>query len=210
MTYIFVHGLGQDASAWAKTIDGMRFNTEVVCPEIFGLCKTEKTYDNLYKAFCLYCDSFHTTLNICGLSLGGTLALNYAIDHPEKINSLILIATQYRIPKILMRLQNMFFTLLPNQSFKKLGLGKNEVIALTNSMMHLNFQDELKRISCPTLIICGDKDRVNLKASKELEQLMDCAQLRIIKRAGHEINRENPIDLSRELIDFYSLNGVKK
>ena len=34
-------------------------------------------------------------LNLCGLSLGAVLALNYAIDFPKKVNSLILIAPQY-------------------------------------------------------------------------------------------------------------------
>lgn len=41
------------------------------------------------------CDSFDVKIDLCGLSHGGVLALNYACVHPEKVHSLVLIATQY-------------------------------------------------------------------------------------------------------------------
>ena len=42
---------------------------------------------------------------MCGLSLGGILALQYAIEHPEHIHALALIGTQYTMPKTLLRIQ---------------------------------------------------------------------------------------------------------
>ena len=55
----------------------------------------------MYAAFCDYCGDFSQSLNLCGLSLGAVLALNYAIDFPQRVNSLILIAPQYDMPKFL-------------------------------------------------------------------------------------------------------------
>ena len=55
----------------------------------------------MYAAFCDYCGGFSQSLNLCGLSLGAVLALNYAIDFPQRVNSLILIAPQYDMPKFL-------------------------------------------------------------------------------------------------------------
>ena len=46
-------------------------------------------------------------LNLVGLSLGGLLALNYAVQHPAQINSLVLIGTPYEIPKRLLKLQKL-------------------------------------------------------------------------------------------------------
>ena len=48
----------------------------------------------MYAAFCDYCGGFSQSLNLCGLSLGAVLALNYAIDFPQRVNSLILFAPQ--------------------------------------------------------------------------------------------------------------------
>nr|WP_288347242.1 hypothetical protein [uncultured Anaerostipes sp.] len=45
---------------------------------------------------------------------------------------------------------------------------------------------------CPVIIICGEKDTVNLKASKRLAKLLPQAELHIVPGAGHEINKEAP------------------
>ena len=39
-------------------------------------------------------DEIEEDICLCGLSLGGVLALNYAIEHPGKIKVLVLIARQ--------------------------------------------------------------------------------------------------------------------
>jgi pimeloyl-ACP methyl ester carboxylesterase len=38
----------------------------------------------IYTTFVKYCNNFTDKLNLCGLSLGGILALNYTIDYPKK------------------------------------------------------------------------------------------------------------------------------
>ena len=49
----------------------------------------EKRYDDTDEPF-----------RICGLSLGAMLALDYTIRHKEKVDSLILLAAQYKSPTI--------------------------------------------------------------------------------------------------------------
>ena len=80
MSYIFVHGLGQNSSIWRKTINGLNIVTNIECPNLFDLYIGELNYNNLYRTFSKYCDKYTESLNICGLSLGGILALNYAIN----------------------------------------------------------------------------------------------------------------------------------
>ena len=82
-------------------------------------------------------------LNLCGLSLGAVIALNYAIDNPTKVKSLVLIGAQYEMPKILLEFQNIIFNLLPETSFKNIGIIKKDFIKLTNSMISLNFSKDL-------------------------------------------------------------------
>ena len=119
MRCIFVHGLGQNSSSWKEIVNELNIDSQINCPNIFDLCNGELNYNNLYNAFSKYCDTFSESLNICGLSLGGILALNYAFNNPQKVHSLILIGTQYRIPKHLMIFQNIILNLFLKKILKR-------------------------------------------------------------------------------------------
>lgn len=204
MEAIFVHGLGQDSSSWDKTISLLTKPIHGVCPNLLTILNNkEVTYENLYHAFCHYCQNHSEPLNLCGLSLGGVLALNYTIDHPTKVKSLILIGAQYKMPKTLLKVQNIMFRFMSEASFKNMGFKKTDFIQLTNSMAELNFTDNLKNISCPTLVICGKKDNPNKKASIYLANHISLAKLQLIDNVSHEINVENPQKLALELDKFY-------
>ena len=82
------------------------------------------TYKELYTAFSEECNKEHDEIVLCGLSLGAVLALNYAIDHPNKVKALVLIAAQYKMPEKLLKFQNMLFRFMPNTMFKQFGFKK--------------------------------------------------------------------------------------
>jgi len=137
-------------------------------------------------------------------SLGAILSLNYALDRPEKVQSLILIGAQYKMPRFLLSFQNVVFRVLPSPVFQKMGLPKKDVIQLTTSMKQLDFSRKLADISCPTLILCGEKDKPNKKAAEQLSSLIAGASLKIIRKAGHEANVDNPQELAEIINDFWS------
>ncbi len=47
--------------------------------------------------------------NLCGISLGGILALNYVLDFPDKVKSLVLIGISHKVPKVMFSIQNIIF-----------------------------------------------------------------------------------------------------
>lgn len=57
-------------------------------------------------------------LRICGLSLGALLAIDFAIRHEEKVDSLVLIGAQYKVPSLLIDFQNLIFRCMPNKVLK--------------------------------------------------------------------------------------------
>ena len=100
MGKVFVHGLGQTPESWNAVLSSMDETEKGVCPNLVKSAKNQKVnYKNLYNAFLELCDKFDEPIDWCGLSLGGVLALNYAIERPDKVKSLVLIATPYMIPK---------------------------------------------------------------------------------------------------------------
>lgn len=208
MKYIFLHGLGQTALSWEKTISVMDKKMDINCLDLFALLRNKEiNYSNLYQAFSEYCDVFSEPFCLCGLSLGGILALQYGIENPDKISSMALIGTQYNMPKKMLKFQNTIFRIMPNGIFKKMGLEKKDAISLSKSMMDLDFQQNLQKIECPALIVCGEKDKANMQASLQLEKLMPNARLNIIKNAGHEINVDAPKDLGMVLNKFFNNNS---
>ena len=204
MTFVFVHGLGQRAAAWDAVREQLPRELPVDCPELYSFLDREKTdYDTLYGAFSAHCLKLPELLHLCGLSLGGLLSLQFASEFPEKAASLTLIGTPCRMPRGLLRFQQMLFTLFPASFFGQTGLSKREFLRLTASMACLEPERFLTRVSCPSLILCGEKDRANQKAAALLTAGIPGAEHRLITHAGHEVNRDNPAALALELKRFY-------
>lgn len=203
MKYIFIHGLGQTDKDWDRVILNFDSN-QVHCPNLYKLLSHhEMSYESLYHCFQNYCDGFSEPLNLCGLSLGGILALNYAIDFPDKVSTLVLIGTPYKMPRGLLRLQNIAFRLIPNRLFDNAGFLKNDFFSLTNSMRNLDFTDSLSSIICNSLIICGEKDRFNKKATIRLSKKLKNSKRAFVEDAKHEVNKDNPERLYQVMKNFY-------
>ncbi len=205
MRQIYLHGLGQTSADWKKTMAQLRSVECGVCPDFADLLQgQEAAYKNLYTALSKICDSIDEAIDLCGVSLGGILALNYAIDHPEKVHSLVLIATQYKMPKGLLRFQNILFRLMPKTMFQQTGFGKAEFLLLCKTMMELDFSGSIQKVTCPVLVICGEHDSANKKAAAELADILGNAELQMIHGSGHEVNVEVPEKLAEVLHNFYN------
>lgn len=204
---LFLHGLGQSPESWDETI-GLLGDRRAACPDLVRLCRERGGgYPGLYRGLAGYCGEFDGPLDLCGLSLGAVLALHYTLEHPERVRSLALVAGQLQMPGALLRLQNGVFRLMPAGAFAETGLEKREMIRLTASMARLDFSGRAGEVSCPVLVLCGERDRANRRAARQLAGAIPGARLRWVPGAGHEVNREAPGALARELAAFWSGGG---
>lgn len=201
---IYIHGLGQTAKNWERTISELKFNGPFFCLDLAGLIQNEEVnYRNLYQAFVQRLDEIDEPLDLCGLSLGGVMALNFAIEYPQKVNSLVLIAPQYKMPKQLLKFQNVMFRLMPKSMFGQTGFRKNEFLQLCSSMMELDFSKSVHEINCPVLVVCGEKDTANRKASENLASALKNAKFQLIEGFGHELNIDAPEKLAEVMRNFF-------
>lgn len=92
---------------------------------------------------------------------------------------------------------------MPSQTFEKMGVGKKEFISLTNSMSNLNIEKDLNAIICKTLILCGIKDKQNMKSAKLLNQHINDSSLQIVENSSHEVNVDNPNKLAKIIHLFW-------
>ena len=188
MKTYFLHGLGQTAQAWNDITKHL--------PEVDTACIDLFTYESSYAdVFANMEKLLHNTsekIRLCGMSLGAVLALDYSIRYPDQVDSLILIGAQYKMPTALLNVQNLVFRLMPKSTFSNTGLSKAAMIRLSSSMKHLDFTQELSKISCPVAVVCGEKDRANRKAAQELSEKLPNAVLYIVPECSHEVNVLKP------------------
>ena len=104
MKFLYLHGLGQKPDSWDRVIKETTVSDRSASLSLAEMLEGKAaTYGELYAAFSGECDKEHDEIVLCGLSLGAVLALNYAIDHPNKVKALVLIAAQYKMPEIQFR-----------------------------------------------------------------------------------------------------------
>ena len=146
MKNILIHGLGQNETSWNKVKDILNNNyINVETPNLFNIVKNyQLNYENLYKNFTDYCNGFKEKLNLIGLSLGGILTIDYVIEYPEKVNSIILSGTPYEIPKTIFNIQNLIYKFIPKKVFEQIGCPKKDLINLLNSMKELSIPQKAR------------------------------------------------------------------
>ena len=201
---ILIHGSGHRADSWRETVSYLDRREDVLCPELSAILNgREASFPNLRAAFATYCAQAGGPVHLCGLSLGGILALDYALEHPENVKTLVLIGTPHKVPKVAFALQNVVFRFLPKSAFASMAFDKRDTFALGNSMKDLDFSGRLGEIRRPTLILCGEKDGANLKSARFMAGHIPGAELQVIGNTGHVVNEENPKALAERLNEFY-------
>ena len=199
---LFLHGLGHGPDSWRAVAERLT-GVDAVIPDLGAMLAGRADYLALRGALFAVCDAEKAPLHLCGLSLGGVLALAYAAHRPERVASLVLIGTPYTMPKRLLKLQDLLFAITPRTAFESLGLTKRQMRGLSLSMATLEIPALLPRVRCRTLVLCGEKDRANRKAARQLQEGLSNAAMQTIDGAGHEANREAPEALSAALAAFY-------
>ena len=189
MKIVFLHGLGQRAADWEQVASPF---PNMDCPDLFEIAGEKLNYSAVLSSLEERYEYEKEPLCLCGLSLGGMLALDYALRHGDRVAAMVLLGARDRTPRLLMDIQDLLFRCMPDKAFASMGMKKEQVRDLTRSMKDLDFTDRLSAIHCPVTVACGEKDHPNLAAARRLAKRLPNAQLYIVPRAGHELNADAP------------------
>ncbi|MEJ2653329.1 MAG: alpha/beta hydrolase [Gammaproteobacteria bacterium] len=232
-----LHGAGAGAVTWYPSITAIAKEFHVIAPDIVGYGESDKpsaTYDRPY--FSAWLNEFLSALgiskaHIVGLSQGGAIALQFALDYPELVDKLILIdsgalgAKLSFFPFIGMlwmngspsRLASRYFSryLLfnpnnrdPNHAYYSIEIlkregGKNAFFQGRGSAVSAMPEELLGQIKNDTLIIWGENDRMfSIEHGKAAARIMPNATLYRIKNAGHMPLMDQPDILNKALVGF--------
>jgi pimeloyl-ACP methyl ester carboxylesterase len=159
-----------------------------------------------------------------GLSMGGYQSLRFYLRHPEIVVALILMDTGpgYRNPARrdewnrqqaerakLLETQGMaaYAPMAPSYVNKEMLLKQNPIglanMARTVVAQHDSLVIEsLENIKVPTLVLVGEKDTPFLQAVEYMSKAIPGAQHKVISRAGHAANIDNPEEFNRAILSF--------
>jgi pimeloyl-ACP methyl ester carboxylesterase len=170
-------------------------------------------------------------VHVVGISLGGGVAFQLALDHPELIKALTIVnsapamaggdeAAQQEIDRRVAIVQQvgmraMGEALAPNlfpqpedaplrRTFVERWAENDPqaYIAATRSLLGWNVLDQIGSIHCPTLVIAADQDYSPVAVKEAYVKLMPNAELVIIPDAHHALPIEKPDAFNRVLAAF--------
>jgi 3-oxoadipate enol-lactonase len=100
---ILIHGLADDHRAWRRALPDLLLRHRVLMYDLRGhggtsLGNPDGTLTQLGADLASFMEAIGVDkADVAGFSLGGTIAMRMAIDHPEKVERLVLVATSSRV-----------------------------------------------------------------------------------------------------------------
>jgi 3-oxoadipate enol-lactonase len=163
-------------------------------------------------------------VHLAGLSMGGRIARNFALRHPERLHSLVLAGTSPGFNALsgdeLKRFVDERRKATPEGARRLLGSRAVPAAydTLWKSMQAVHpasfektleasvAQDHaapIERIRVPTLVMVGDEDRVYPPhLAQEIARRIPGAELVTLKGVGHLSNLEQPEEFNQAVMDF--------
>jgi 3-oxoadipate enol-lactonase len=234
---VFLHGVGSDKSAWDPQLVHFGASRRTIAFDYPGYGESDPLversgapHDQFAEAILAALDALDLyRVHLCGLSLGGVVAIAIAHRAPARLASLIIADSFARHPdgaaiadRSLAASSDM--TALANARIPHLlGADPDEelVAQLVEVMANIDpaafrfashavwladQRDRARAISVPTLLTCGDSDRVTPgELSEELATLIDGSRFVLIAGAGHLPNLEQPADFDATIQSFLSV-----
>jgi len=162
---------------------------------------------------------------LVGHSMGGAIAIEIALGHPEMLEGIVLVGSGARLrvtPLIRDQLSGDYRHAVeiiaelahsPKSDPRLKRASIQELLEVPPTVTYGDFEacnhfdrmNEIERISIPTLIICGEDDRLTpVKYSAYMRDRIRNARLVIIPDAGHSVMLEKPEDVNAAIRSFIS------
>jgi pimeloyl-ACP methyl ester carboxylesterase len=216
--------------AWWRYIPALAQRLKVIALDNRGAGASDKpdtpysTHLMAEDALTVLRDAGETSAHWFGLSMGGMILQQLALDHPDAVRSLILGATHCggevqpttgadppAVGGPLRRFANLydarFIADHPEwveedaKHFGKMPL--HAIVRQDQAVKHHNLCDRLSGIRQPVLIFHGRQDRmVPLARAEELRRGLPNARLHILEPAGHQVHSEQFPTVLRLVQDF--------
>lgn len=223
---VFVHGAGGNHRHWSFQVPSLGLKRLTLAVDLpgHGLSEGQAAKSIGEYAEFIYDFAEHVSGSrffLAGHSMGGAIAMDFALRFPEKLAGLILVGTGARLRVAPALLETFgsgrhFMPLIdlaygPDTPAELVDLAREEM-RQTNPDVHysdflacdaFDIMERVGEINTPTLVLGASEDRLTpLKYSRYLAEQIKNARLEIIEGAGHMMTLEKPEAVNRYIEQF--------
>lgn len=236
-TVLLIHGLGSSTEDWAPQVEALASHFSVVTYDVRGHGRTGKPRERYTvaqfaeDAAALIGSLRLGPVHVVGLSMGGMIGLQLAVDRPDLVRSLVIVNSGPEM--VLRRARDRFAIWQRRMIVRVLGmrawgsvladrlLPKREHAALRtlfvdrwarndkaaylralSALVGWTVTAQLPRITCPVLVVSADQDYTPLAWKEQYTAMMPNARMAVIADSRHMMPVERPAEFHDVLIPF--------
>ncbi|MEO7963685.1 MAG: alpha/beta hydrolase [Gemmatimonadaceae bacterium] len=239
---VFLHGLGSDGASWEAQINAFAARYRCITVDFRG-SGASRDRDHPRGPFSMsrFAADVHALLqhldaspaHVVGLSLGGMVAFQLAVDAPSCIRSLVIVNSgpavvprtlaerwAMTVRKIVTRVWGpaVFGRILAPKLFPKPEHGqlrerfqmamaandKGAYIATLKAILGWSVVDRIGEITAPSLIVAADSDYTSVESKEVYARRMPNAHVVVVADAHHALPLESPQAFNAVLAEFLS------
>jgi len=234
---VLIHGLGSSTRDWELQVPAFARHFQVISLDLRGHGKSTKPPGPYSLA--LYAEDTARMIkklgtepaHFLGISLGGMVAFQLALDHPKLVRSLIIVnSTPEMVTRtfkektavwqrlLIVRLMGMRkmgqvlaarFLPRPDQAeLREIFIerwaenDKSAYLEAMKAVIGWTVLEKLGEISCPTLVIGSDGDYFPTRDKETYTKKIPGAELIIVKDSLHALPAEKPGEFNQMVIDY--------
>jgi pimeloyl-ACP methyl ester carboxylesterase len=224
---LFIHGAGGTHKHWAYQLQALegarRYALDLPAHGRSG-GKGRRAIEDYAEVILGLLDSLELgQVTLVGHSMGGAISQHLALEFPSRVQRLVLVGSGARLrvlPDLLDGVLDDFESTAERMmSWAYSGESDPQLVDLARAewlenepvVVHGDFSAcdrfdvmvRLAEIRCPTLVICGEDDRLTpTKYARHLRDNIPDAELTIVPHAGHMVMMEQPEAVNRALEEF--------
>jgi pimeloyl-ACP methyl ester carboxylesterase len=216
---VLLHGLSSTPRSWDRVTARLEDQWRLIPIDLFprGSPLSRFALTEAARSLTAFLEADGEPAVLIGHSMGGLIALEVAIDHPELVHRLVLVdvpavqseASLVRrgggVLKSTTRIQPDTVALLAS------GLLRTGPIRLYDALrdtLRADLADRIPEVRMPSLLVWGELDViVSPMVGERMARLMPHAQLTIIPGAGHMPQWERPEAFADALVGFLAGQG---
>jgi len=234
---LLIHGLGSSGRDWEMQLDSFSRHFQIVIIDLRGHGRSDKP-PGPYSMPCFAADAAGllqalnaSPTHVLGISLGGMVAFQMALDFPDLIRKLVIVnSVPDLVPRgigdvlgfwqrlLIIRLLGMekmgralakrFFTEPEQEPLQEVFIkrwSENHIPAYRASLKAAygwSVQDRLGEISAPTLVVGADGDYFPTQDKEAYTALIPEARLEVIENSKHALPVERPEVFNQTVLRF--------
>lgn len=234
---VLLHGLGSSGEDWELQTAELSRHYRVILMDIRGHGRSDKPRDGYQittfsEDLLALLEYLHTgPVHLVGLSMGGMVGFQFAVDHPGWLRSLCIVnsapqvkrrsradwlwwAKRWGLARVLSvetvgkGLADRLFP-KPEQAELRRKMterwarnDKHAYLKCFDAIVDWGVAERIGQIQCPTLVIAADQDYTPVSSKQEYVALLPNARLVVIKDSRHATPLDQPEVFNQTLLQF--------